>query len=75
MKRLGKIFSVIALMPGVTDITAYFGMAFRKDDTRLLEFFNTLLAEMKQDGTLAKLQMKWFGDTMDTPNAVPDTLP
>ncbi len=30
---------------------------------------------MKSDGTLAKLQEKWFGATMDTPNAVPEVLP
>ena len=30
---------------------------------------------MKKDGTLAKLQEKWFGGTMETPNAVPAVLP
>ncbi len=30
---------------------------------------------MKKDGTLAKLQEKWFGSTMDTPNEVPEVLP
>jgi polar amino acid transport system substrate-binding protein len=63
------------MIPGISDITAYFGMAFRKDDAALRDFVNTELAAMKQDGTLAKLQQQWFGDTMDTPNAVPGTLP
>ncbi len=63
------------MIGGVSDITAYFGMAFRKEDTALQAFCNTELAAMKQDGTLAKLQEKWFGSTMDTPNTVPDTLP
>jgi len=63
------------MIPGITDITAYFGMAFRKEDAALRDFVNTELAAMKQDGTLAKLQKQWFGDTMDTPNAVPDLLP
>ncbi len=63
------------IMPGVSDITAYFGMAFRKEDGALRDFFNVQLAEMKKDGTLAKLQEKWFGGTMDTPNTLPDILP
>jgi polar amino acid transport system substrate-binding protein len=63
------------IMPGVSDIKAYFGMAFRKEDVALQQFFNNLLATMKQDGTLAALQTKWFGTTMVTPNAVPDVLP
>jgi polar amino acid transport system substrate-binding protein len=63
------------MIGGVSDITAYFGMAFRKEDTAFQSFVNQQLAEMKKDGTLSKLQEKWFGSTMDTPNAVPDVLP
>jgi polar amino acid transport system substrate-binding protein len=63
------------MLAGVSDITAYFGMAFRKEDVALRDFFDTQLAALKQDGSLAKLQEKWFGGTMDTPNAVPETLP
>ncbi len=65
-------FKVIS---GVSDITAYFGMAFRKEDVALRDFVNVQLAAMKQDGTLAKLQNKWFGGVMDTPNTIPDILP
>jgi polar amino acid transport system substrate-binding protein len=60
---------------GVQDIKAYFGMAFRKDDTAFRDFVNQQLAEMKASGELSKLQLKWFGATMDTPNEVPATLP
>ena len=63
------------MIGGVTDITAYFGMAFRKEDATLRDFANTQLAELKKDGTLAKLQEKWFGGTMETPNTVPTVLP
>jgi polar amino acid transport system substrate-binding protein len=63
------------MIPGITNITAYFGMAFRKDDARFQAFANEQLAEMKQDGELAKLQQKWFGETMKTPNTLPDILP
>jgi polar amino acid transport system substrate-binding protein len=63
------------MIGGITDITAYFGMAFRKEDTGLRDFVNTQLAQLKTDGTLSKLQEKWFGATMETPNEVPQILP
>ena len=63
------------MIGGVSEITAYFGMAFRKEDGALRDFVNTQLGAMKQDGTLAKLQEKWFGATMETPDAVPAVLP
>jgi len=63
------------MIGGVSDITAYFGMAFRKEDGALRDFFNTQLAAMKTDGTLDKLQVKWFGATMPTPNTIPAVLP
>jgi polar amino acid transport system substrate-binding protein len=63
------------MLGGVSGVTAYFGMAFRKEDTALQAFFNGQLADMKKDGRLAKLQQKWFGGTMETPNEVPAVLP
>lgn len=63
------------MLDGISDIKAYFGMAFRKTDGDLRDFVNTQLAAMKQDGTLAKLQIKWFGSTMETPNTIPAVLP
>jgi polar amino acid transport system substrate-binding protein len=63
------------LLPGVSDITAYFGMAFRKDDAALRDFVNGQLAQLKKDGRLTQLQQKWFGGTMATPNAMPEQLP
>lgn len=63
------------MLPGVSDIPAYYGMAFRKEDTALRDFFNDGLTAMKKDGSLAKLQEKWFGSTMDTPSTVPAVLP
>jgi polar amino acid transport system substrate-binding protein len=63
------------MISGITDIPAYFGMAFRKEDGALRDFVNTQLAQLKSDGTLGKLQEKWFGETMETPNATPEILP
>ncbi len=67
------------MIGGVSDITAYFGMAFRKEDTAFQAFVNQQLAGMKTDGTLAKLQEKWFGATMDArptrcPKYCPDAI-
>jgi polar amino acid transport system substrate-binding protein len=72
MKDAPGKFKIIA---GITDIPAYFGMAFRKEDGALRDFVNTQLAQLKSDGTLGKLQEKWFGEMMETPNTVPDILP
>jgi polar amino acid transport system substrate-binding protein len=63
------------IIPGISDVTAYFGMAFRKEDAALQGFFNDQLAAMKTDGRLDKLQVKWFGATMPTPNTIPEVLP
>jgi len=63
------------MIDGVQDIKAYFGLAFRKDDQALLDVANSVLTEMKADGELAALQTKWFGATMDSPDAIPATLP
>ena len=72
MKDAPGKFKIIS---GITDIPAYFGMAFRKEDAALRDFANTQLAQLKTDGTLTKLQEKWFGGPMETPNTVPDVLP
>jgi polar amino acid transport system substrate-binding protein len=63
------------MIDGVTDITAYFGMAFRKEDVAFQSFVNEQLGQMKKDGTLSKLQEKWFGTTMETPDTLPAVLP
>ena len=41
----------------------------------LQAFANEQLAGLKKSGELAKLQEKWFGGTMDTPDVVPEVLP
>jgi polar amino acid transport system substrate-binding protein len=63
------------IVPGISSIRAYFGMAFREDDGALRDFANTVLAGMKSDGSLDTLQKKWFGGTMATPNTIPAVLP
>ena len=38
-----------------------FAIGFRKDDTVLRDKIDTILLEMKEDGSLSKISEKWFG--------------
>ncbi|MBV4427505.1 transporter substrate-binding domain-containing protein [Clostridium tyrobutyricum] len=40
---------------------SYTSWAFRKEDKEVYDFFNKEIHKMKKDGTLKKLQIKWFG--------------
>jgi polar amino acid transport system substrate-binding protein len=60
---------------GIQDIKAFVGMAFRKEDLAFQKFVNDEFTAMKKSGELAKLQMKWFGATFETPDILPDVLP
>ncbi len=63
------------MIGGFKSLQAFFGTAVRKDEGALLKVVNGELAMMKSDGTLATLQETWFGAAVETPNAVPATLP
>jgi polar amino acid transport system substrate-binding protein len=43
--------------------------ALRKGDDSLNDYLSKIILEMKQNGKLAELQMKWFGFTMDLPDS------
>ncbi len=47
------------------------GVAARKDDPEIVQFLDAGLRRMKADGSLYKLQEKWFGFRMTLPDAVP----
>jgi polar amino acid transport system substrate-binding protein len=47
------------------------GVAVRKDDPEIVQFLDAGLRRMKADGSLYKLQEKWFGFRMTLPDAVP----
>jgi polar amino acid transport system substrate-binding protein len=66
---------VFKTVGGIQDIKAFVGMAFRKDDTAFRDFVDAQFAAMKKSGELARLQMKWFGATFETPDTVPADLP
>lgn len=62
----------LALRPGVFEIATplneeFFAIATRQEDTALLDELNRIIAEMKADGTLYDISMKWFGE-----NVVPE---
>jgi polar amino acid transport system substrate-binding protein len=59
-----------AIVKGVgTDNWA--GIAARKEDPELIKFLDGELARLKADGTLYKLQEKWFGFRMTLADKVP----
>lgn len=55
-------------------LKTYFGYVARKDDdsAKLMEAITAAMLKIKADGRLAKIQKKWFGDSFDTPDSVPN---
>ncbi len=60
---------LFAVAEGTFGPKSYFAWVGRKDDdsASLAAFMDDSLARLQQDGTLAKLQTKWFGVPMDLP--------
>lgn len=57
IKQTGKPFVVLSETLAVEE----YGIAFRKTDTELRDKVQKTLEEMKADGTVAKIDEKWFG--------------
>lgn len=47
------------------------GIAVRKEDPEIVSFLNTEIARLKADGTIYKLQEKWFGFRMTLSDKIP----
>jgi polar amino acid transport system substrate-binding protein len=47
------------------------GLVTREEDTELNAFFNEQILRLKADGTLGKIQEKWFGAAMNLPDEIP----
>jgi len=60
---------MFATLPQMIGPTTYFGWVGRKDEDskRLVELFSKGISEANKDGTMEKLQQKWFGFTMQVP--------
>jgi polar amino acid transport system substrate-binding protein len=50
----------------------YFSWVGRLDDKTLIDAVNEAILKVTADGTMAKIQKTWFGQTMDLPKTVPE---
>ncbi len=57
-----RVVSKIQRVPEIHGIGV--GAAFRPEDTELRDMFNKAIAELDTDGTYAKLEAKYFKDTI-----------
>ena len=73
--ELAKEVDGVTVIPFTSDAWAqeYTAMAFRKEDETLRAAINAAIVDMKQDGTLAALQEKWFGQSFV--EMLPDEAP
>ena len=69
-KRPGEFKAVMFRPDGWPDF--YACMAFRQDDDTLRNAIDEAILKLKKDGTLAKLQIKWFGIEMKTLDTAPE---
>lgn len=49
----------------VGDEETWLAWAVRKEDTELSDYINSEIHKFKEDGTLAQLQEKWFGESVE----------
>jgi polar amino acid transport system substrate-binding protein len=50
----------------------YFSWVGRLDDKTLIDAINEAILKVTADGTMAKIQKTWFGQTMDLPKTAPE---
>jgi polar amino acid transport system substrate-binding protein len=50
----------------------YFSWVGRLEDKSLVDAVNAAILKTESDGTMAKIQKTWFGQTMDLPKTVPE---
>jgi polar amino acid transport system substrate-binding protein len=50
----------------------YFSWVGRLDDKTLIDAINAAILAVTTDGTMARIQKTWFGQTMDLPKTVPE---
>lgn len=66
MRKQPDLFELAGI---ISDKPYYFGWVTRPDDTKLREAINVEIRKLRDDGTLAELQKKWFGFTMEIPDS------
>jgi len=57
-----KAMSVMELNELVKECEEEFGVGMRQEDTLLRDKLNSVLKQMSEDGTTAKISQKWFGE-------------
>ena len=50
----------------------FVGILGEEDAAKLMDAMTAAMLKIKGDGRLAKIQKKWFGDSFDTPDSVPN---
>jgi polar amino acid transport system substrate-binding protein len=73
--ELAKAVDGVTVIPFTSDAWSqeFTAMAFRKEDETLRAAVNEAIVDMKEDGTLAALQEKWFGQSFV--DILPDAAP
>ena len=77
LNTLATLAMVLKDAPGKYAITKslgadnWAGIAARKEDSEIVQYLNTELARLKADGSIYRLQEKWFGFRMQLADAVP----
>lgn len=55
--------------PDFVGTDTWVSWAVRQEDTELSDYINSEIKKFKEDGTLDELQKKWFGETVELPEA------
>ncbi|MCK5934392.1 MAG: transporter substrate-binding domain-containing protein, partial [Fulvimarina manganoxydans] len=66
-----EVFATVLPPFGLKTYFGYIGTK-KPEDQSLLDAVNAALMKIKEDGRLAKLQEKWFGQSFETPDEVTD---
>jgi polar amino acid transport system substrate-binding protein len=75
-----SLFSIQAARPGVFTVgqavsqPSYVAWATQKGNTELVALFNKLLLGLRADGSMYKLQQKWFNTTFESMPELPTAL-
>lgn len=68
-KQRPDTFAVV--MPPFGEPT-YFSWVGRLEDKSLMEAINAAIVKLDEDGTMARIQKEWFGQTVKLPKTVPE---
>lgn len=70
-KQQPDVFEVVLPPFGTKSYFGFIGTK-KEEDQSLLDAVNAALLKMKEDGRMSALQEKWFGQSFETPDEVPE---